>query len=332
MRALITGVTGQDGSYLAELLLLKGYDVWGLVRRSASPNFWRINHLIKDTCFHIVPGDLTDLPSLVTALQEIQPDEVYNLAAQSYVGVSWVEPYHTIMVTGLGAINIFEAVKVTNGEAKIFQASSSEMFGNRKGGQAININDSMYARSPYGVAKIAAHQYARLCRDQGMFISCGISFNHESVRRNPEFVTRKITWEGSRVMRGEQEEVKLGNINAMRDWGYAPDYVYGFYKALQEDKPRDYIFATGETHNIIEILAIMEEKLGKDFKWSSCVSEMRPTDVSWLLGNYNIAEKYLGWKPKVTFKELVERMIEADLKRERADEMIDAWVMEGYGT
>lgn len=310
--------------------MLKGYQVYGLIRRSASPNLWRIKHILGDDNFHVVPGDLTDLPCLITAMQDIKPDEVYNLAAQSYVGISWKTPTHTMEVTGRGAVNVFEAVKLTGIEAKILQASSSEMYGHRRGGQAIKPNDQMYARSPYGAAKIYAHQSARLYRDQGMFISCAISFNHESVRRNPEFVTRKITWEGSRVVKWKQEDVQLGNINAMRDWGYAPDFVYGFHKALQEDKPRDYLFATGETHNIIEILAIMEHKLGKDFKWSSCVGEMRPTDVNWLLGDYNETKRLLGWEPRVHFKELIERMLAADMSREYEDEMTDAWIMDDY--
>jgi len=338
MKALVTGVTGQDGSYLAEYLVLRGFNVYGLVRRSASPNMWRVAHLLDNPNFTVVNGDLTDLSSMLKLLEEIKPDRIYNLGAQSYVGISWDQPYHTLMATGLGAVNIFEAVKLLGFETRIFQASSSEMFGKYDMKKTtIYQDDPMYARSPYGAAKILAHQMARLYRDQGLYISCGISFNHESPRRGLEFVTRKITWQGTRVALGKQKELELGNMDSMRDWGYAPDFVYGFYLTLEQPTGRDYMFATGEAHSVREFLKGVKEHLYnlerhelRDLLFKSSESNMRPADVNWLCGDYTLAKTNLKWQPRVLFRELVQRMTDDDLNREKADEISDAFIMKEY--
>lgn len=328
-KILVTGVTGQDGSYLSEFLVLSGFEVYGLVRRSASPNFWRISHLIGKSNFHLMNGDVTDLGSIIRILKEVEPDRIYNLAAQSFVGISWKEPHHTILTTGMGAVNIFEAVKLTGIETRIFQASSSEMFGNVELQKSITLETPLSARSPYGAAKILAHHAAKVYRDQGLFISCGISFNHESSRRGIEFVTRKITWEGSRVKRGFQKSVQLGNIKSKRDWGHASDYAYGFFLSLEHDKPNDYIFATGEVHSIEEFTKLAAKTIG-NFVCDSVESEERPSDINWLCGDASFAEEVLGWKRKFSFEQLVTKMAWADSERIVPDQLMDAFYMSDY--
>jgi GDPmannose 4,6-dehydratase len=300
MRALITGVTGQDGSYLAELLLEKGYEVYGLVRRSSSFNSARIDH-IRDriTTFY---GDMTDPFSLLWALKESNPDEVYNLAAQSHVRVSWETPYYTAQTTGIGVLNLLEAIRVLGISPKIYQASTSEMFNGTEG--LINENTTKDPVSPYGTAKLYAFQICKNYREAyGMFICNGILFNHESARRGDNFVTKKI------INEAPKGKVKLGNTEASRDWGYAPEYVEGMWRMLQQDKPDDYVLATGETHTVKEFVEWVERELGHEIKIIHDQNYDRPHDVPKLLGNASKAKKILGWEAKVKGQELVNKML-----------------------
>lgn len=319
-KALITGVTGQDGSYLAEFLLKKQYRVFGLVRRTSTVNLDRIRHLKHK--INLVQGDLIDQHSLTYAIKDIQPDEVYNLGAQSFVPTSWNQPVLTGEITALGVIRILEAIKIAKPDTKFYQASSSEMFGKvRETPQ--NEKTPFYPRSPYGVAKVYGHWITVNYRESyKMFAVSGICFNHESPRRGIEFVTRKITNAVARIKLGKQKKLKLGNLQSKRDWGYAPDYVEAMWLMLQEKKPEDFVIATGETHSVREFV---EEAFGVVGikNWRKYVEQderfLRPAEVDYLVGDASKAKKVLGWKPKTNFKELVKIMVEADLAREERE-------------
>lgn len=314
-KALITGITGQDGSYLAELLLEKGYEVYGLVRRLSTPNITRIDHIIDK--INLVEGDLTDQSSLNSAMKQVGPDEVYNLAAQSFVGTSWNQPVLTGDVTGLGAVRILEGVKNFSEGAKVYQASSSEMFG-KVNESPQSENTKFYPRSPYGCAKVYAYWICVNYRESyDMFISNGILFNHESPRRGLEFVTRKITDGVARIYHGRAKELRLGNLDAKRDWGYANDYVEAMWLMLQQKKPDDYVIATGESHSVKEFVERAFLEAGLDWKDYVKVDQkfIRPAEVEFLVGDASKARHELGWKPKVKFKELIKIMVKADLER-----------------
>lgn len=312
--ALITGITGQDGSYLAELLLSKGYDVYGLVRRLSTPNVNNIKHLLDKIT--LLEGDLTDQSSLNSAVLDTQPDEIYNLAAQSFVGTSWTQPILTAEVTGLGAVRVFEAVKNHCKDAKIYQASSSEMFG--KVQETPQTEKTMfYPRSPYGCAKLYAHWMAiNYHESYDMHISNGIMFNHESERRGIEFVTRKISDGVARIHHGMSIELRLGNLDAKRDWGYADDYVKAMWLILQQDNPDNYVISTGETHSIREFLEIAFGMVDLDYTDYVVVDPAfcRPAEVEMLQGDYSKAKNILGWNPKTTFTELAKQMVDHDVK------------------
>ena len=313
-KALITGITGQDGSYLAELLLEEGYQVIGMVRRTSTLNFHRITH-IQDQ-IDLVPGDLGDQVSLIHLLEEYQPDEIYNLAAQSFVQTSWNQPVFTGDVTALGVTRILDAIRFVNSKSRFYQASSSEMFG-----KVVEVPQSestpFYPRSPYGVAKVYGHWITINYRESyGLHATSGILFNHESPRRGLEFVTRKITHHVAKIKLGLANEVRLGNLDSQRDWGYAGDYVRAMWLMLQQDTPDDFVVATGETHSVQEFL---EEAFGYvDLDWHDYVVQdpryMRPAEVDLLVGDATKAKKQLGWEPSVSFKELVRMMVDADLK------------------
>lgn len=311
MKAFVTGITSQDASYLAEILLEKGYEVHGLIRRSASQNLWRIDH-IKDK-INLIPGDLTDQTSLDNAIRSVKPDEVYNLAAQSFVQYSFGAPITTCDITGMGALRLYEAVKNNHPSAKIFQASSSEMFGKIQETPQKETT-RFYPRSPYGVAKAFAHQAGVNYREAyKMHISCGIMFNHESPRRGEEFVTRKIT-KGVAQFKKTGKKICLGNLNASRDWGHAREYMYGAWLMLQQATPDDFILATGETHTVKQWLERSCEVAGVDF-WD-CYEQNptmeRQSEVDYLKGDYTKAKKVLSWAPQIGFNELVEQMVKSD--------------------
>lgn len=316
--ALITGITGQDGSYLAEFLLSKNYQVFGLERRSSQKNRENIKHILgsgKD--IQLISGDLLDEASLVHALRETNPDEVYNLASQSFVAESWKQPVYTGEVTGLGAVRMLEAIRQVNPKIKFYQASTSEMFGAVKQAPQ-NEKTPFYPRSPYGVAKLYAHWITVNYRESyGMFAASGILFNHESPRRGIEFVTRKITDTAARIKLGLEKELRLGTLDAKRDWGFAGDYVEAMWLMLQQKNPKDYVIATGETHSVKEFV---EEAFGHlDLDWKKYVkidkNFVRPAEVYLLKGDASLVRKELGWKPRVNFKELVRMMVDSDLKR-----------------
>ncbi len=312
-RALITGITGQDGSYLAEFLLEKGYQVIGMVRRTSTLNFERIKH-IQDR-IQVVPGDLLDEASLMTILQEHRPHEVYNLAAQSFVQTSWQQPVFTGQVTALGVTRLLDAIRLVDKNIRFYQASSSEMFGKvQKVPQ--NENTPFYPRSPYGVAKVYGHWITVNYRESYKLFACsGILFNHESPRRGLEFVTRKVTHGAARIKLGLANELRLGNLDSQRDWGYAADYVVAMWLMLQQDKPDDYVVGTGETHSIRELCEIAFGHLGLD--WHKYVVQdprfYRPAEVDLLVSDSSKAHRELGWKPTVSFKELIHMMVDADI-------------------
>jgi len=314
-RALITGITGQDGSYLAELLLDKGYEVFGMLRRSSSETTERIDHLGDRVKF--VSGDLLDQSSLLDAIEEALPDEVYNLAAQSFVGTSWKEPVYTADVDGLGVTRMLEALRRVTPDARFYQASSSEMFGKVK--ESPQTEDTpFHPRSPYGVAKVYGYFITLNYRESyGMHASNGILFNHESPRRGIEFVTRKITDGVARIATGRATELALGNLDAQRDWGYAGDFVEAMWLMLQQDEPGDYVIATGETHTVREFCQIAFAHAGLDYEQYVTQDPrfMRPAEVDVLLGDASKAKRMLGWEPKVTFAQLVEMMVDTDLAR-----------------
>ena len=311
--ALITGITGQDGSHLAELLLELGYDVVGMVRRSSTVTFERIAH-IQDR-LTLVPGDLLDQYSLVQVLQAHRPAEVYNLAAQSFVKTSWDQPVLTGEVTALGVTRLLDAIRIVDPSIRFYQASSSEMFGKV---QAVPQREDtpFYPRSPYGVAKVYGHWITVNYRESyGLFAASGILFNHEGPRRGLEFVTRKISHAAARIKLGLADHVLLGNLDARRDWGWAPDYVKAMWLMLQQDAPDDFVIATGETHSVQEFCEIAFDHLGLD--WRAHVRQdpayMRPAEVDLLIGDPAKAKAQLGWAPTVSFRDLVTRMVDADL-------------------
>ncbi len=312
--ALITGVTGQDGSYLAEFLLSKGYRVVGMVRRSSTTNFDRIRHIQDD--IEIVAGDLLDQSSLMDIVREHQPDEVYNLAAQSFVLTSFSQPVLTGEFTALGVTRMLEAIRLIKPDARFYQASSSEMFG-KVAEVPQRESTPFHPRSPYGVAKVYGHWITVNYRESYNLFACsGILFNHESERRGLEFVTRKVTHAAARIKLGLQDKVKLGNLDARRDWGYAGDYVRGMWLMLQQDKPDDYVLATGETHSVRELCEVAFARVGLD--WQQHVEidprHYRPAEVDLLIGDAGKARERLGWQPEVRFKQLIEMMVDADLK------------------
>jgi GDPmannose 4,6-dehydratase len=314
-RVLITGITGQDGSYLAELLLDKGYEVFGMTRRASSENVDRIAHLIDR--IRLVQGDLLDGPSLVSALQTAEPHEVYNLAAQSFVPTSWNQPVLTAEFTGLGVTRMLEAVRAVDPQIRFYQASSSEMFGKvRQVPQ--NEETPFYPRSPYGVAKAYAHYITVNYRESyGLYAVSGILFNHESPRRSLEFSTRKITDGAARIKLGLADELVLGNLDAERDWGFAGDYVDAMWQMLQRDEPADYVIATGEPHSVREFAELAFAHVGLD--WQRYVKTdpefLRPAEIDHLVGDASKAKREFGWEPRHTFRELVELMVDADLER-----------------
>lgn len=313
--ALITGVTGQDGSYLAELLLEKGYKVFGLRRRTSSPIMENIEYIKNEIEF--IEGDLQDQGSLIQAVRQSNPDEVYNLAAQSFVGTSWVQPVLTGQSTAIGVTNMLEAVRLIKPEAKFYQASSSEMFG-KVVETPQKETTPFYPRSPYGVAKVYGHWITVNYRESfNMFATSGILFNHESPRRGVEFVTRKVTDAAARIKLGMQKELRMGNLDAKRDWGFAGDYVKAMWLMLQQDKADDYVIATGETHTVEELVEIAFGHVGLNWRDYVVVDPkfVRPAEVDLLLGDPTKAKQKLGWELEVGFEQLVTMMVESDLKR-----------------
>lgn len=336
-KALITGITGQDGSYLADLLLKKGYEVHGVVRRSSTFNTERIDHLKKHKdigklVLHY--GDLGDAASLDNILMKVKPDEIYNLGAQSHVRISFDVPEYTSNVTGLGTLRILEAMRKHCPKAKFYQASSSEMFGDVLESPQTE-KTPFNAQSPYGIAKVFAHETARRHRDAyGLFICCGILFNHESPHRGENFVTRKITIGIAKIVAGKQKELSLGNLDAKRDWGYAPEYCEAMWLMLQQPKPDDFVIATGETHSVREFIETAFRYAGINIVWQGKglrekgidkktgkvlvridPAYFRPNEVNYLCGDFSKAKKVLGWKPKTKFNQLVKIMLDADMER-----------------
>ena len=312
-KALITGVTGQDGSYLAEFLLGKGYQVVGMVRRTSTTNFERIRH-VQDQLI-LTQGDLLDQVSLVDIMKEHQPDEIYNLAAQSFVPTSWKQPVLTGVFTALGVTRMLEAMRMVAPEARFYQASSSEMFG-RVREVPQNENTPFYPRSPYGVAKVYGHWITVNYRESyDLFACAGILFNHESPRRGLEFVTRKVSHGAARIKLGLAEELRMGNLEAQRDWGFAGDYVRAMWLILQQDEPEDFVVATGKPHSVRRLLEVTFGLLDLDYEDHVRVDQrfIRPTDVDELVGDATKAREELGWEPNVTFEELMQMMVEADL-------------------
>jgi GDPmannose 4,6-dehydratase len=315
-KALITGVTGQDGSYLAELLLTKKYDVYGMIRRTSTPITERIENILDHPHFHLVPGDISDEASLMTIVKTVQPDEIYNLAAQSFVQSSWGQPVLTGEYSAIGVTKILEAVRHFRPQAKFYQASSSEMFGKVQAIPQVETTP-FYPRSPYGVAKTYGHFITVNYRESYHLFACsGILFNHESPRRGVEFVTRKIARQVAEVKLGRRTHVELGNLDAKRDWGYAKDYVRAMWLMLQQDEPEDFVIATGATHTVREFLELAFKEIGikswiKYFHHNPLFD--RPAEVDLLIGDASKAHKYLDWQPTVTFPELVHLMVTAEL-------------------
>lgn len=315
LTALITGITGQDGSYLAEFLLQKGYRVIGMVRRASTHNYERIQHLLDQIT--LVQGDLHDQGSLLAILEEYQPDEVYNLAAQSFVPTSWSQPALTAEVTAVGVTRMLEAIRYVNPKIRFYQASSSEMFG-----KVVEVpqreTTPFYPRSPYGVAKVYGHWITVNYRESfGMFAVSGILFNHESPRRGLEFVTRKVSDGVARIKLGLARELRLGNLEARRDWGFAGDYVQAMWLMLQQEKPEDFVIGMGETHSVREFCQLAFEHVGLDYRKFVIQDERfyRPAEVDLLVADPSKARAMLGWEPSVTFPELVRMMVDADLER-----------------
>lgn len=331
-RALITGITGQDGSYLAEFLLGKGYEVFGMVRRSSSPNMDRVEH-IKDR-LTFVQGDLTDQSSLDEAIRAVNPNEVYNLAAQSFVPVSWNQPASTGDITGLGVTRILEAIRKHKPDTKFYQASSSEMFGKVQETPQTE-NTSFYPRSPYGVAKVYGHWITINYRESYSLFACsGILFNHESPRRGLEFVTRKVTHTVAKIKRGLAQELRMGNLDAKRDWGFAGDYVEAMWRMLQQSKPEDFVIATGVTHSVRRLVEVSFAAAEMELVWEGKGADekgidkrsrkvvvsidpafLRPAEVDLLIGDSTKAKRVLGWSPRMSFEGLVERMVREDMDR-----------------
>ena len=336
--AVITGISGQDGAYLAQLLLEKGYDVYGTYRRTSSTNFWRIEELgiQSNSRFHLVEYDLTDVGSSIRLLEAARPDEVYNLAAQSFVGVSFDQPTTTAQITGVGALNLLEAIRAVNSKIRFYQASTSEMFGKV---QAVPQREDtpFYPRSPYGVAKLYAHWITVNYRESyDIFGSSGILFNHESPLRGREFVTRKITDAVAKISLGQLDVLELGNLDAKRDWGFAKEYVEGMWRMLQADEPDTFVLATNRTETVRDFVTLAFSATGVDINWTgqaeaeigTCVKSgkvlvrinpkfYRPAEVELLIGDPSKAEQKLGWKPKTTLEDLCKMMVEADVSRNK---------------
>jgi GDPmannose 4,6-dehydratase len=312
-RALITGITGQDGSYLAELLLEKGYEVHGMVRRASTEKFDRIEHLRERIELH--QGDLLDHRSLTDTLKAARPDEIYNLAAMSFVGLSWIQPVLTAEFSGVGVARLLETVREVAPEARFYQASSSEMFGKVREVPQTELTP-FHPRSPYGVAKIYGHFITVNYRESyGLHATSGILFNHESPRRGREFVTRKITWHAAAIKAGVADTLALGNLDAERDWGYAGDYVEAMWRMLQQDEPGDYVVATGKAHSVRDCVQIAFEHVGLDPEGHVVVDEryLRPAEVDHLIGDATKAREQLGWEPKTSFEEMIRSMVDSDL-------------------
>ncbi len=315
--ALITGITGQDGAYLSQLLLQKGYQVYGILARRSSDTLWRLRELGIENEVRLIDGDLTDLSSLIRALESSRATEVYNLGAQSFVGSSWQQPLLTAQVDGVGALNVLEAVRIVNRDARFYQASTSEMFGLIQA-EMQDETTPFYPRSPYGVAKLMAHWATVNYREShGMHASSGILFNHESPLRGIEFVTRKVTDGVARIKLGMADELRLGNIDAKRDWGFAGDYVEAMWLMTQQAEADDYVVATGQTTTVRDMCAIAFGHVGLDMNDYIRIDEryMRPAEVDVLLGNPAKAKAKLGWAPKTSLQELITMMVEADLRR-----------------
>jgi GDPmannose 4,6-dehydratase len=313
--ALIFGLTGQDGAYLSQFLLKKGYNVFGTFRRTSHKCFERLDEMETFDQINRIKADLADPSSIQSAIRQSQPDEIYNLAAQSFVGASFTQPLLTADITGLGTLRVLDAIKENAPSAKFYQASSSEMFGNSPGMK--DENSPFKPRSPYGAAKVFAHQIANHYREAyNIFACCGILFNHESPLRGIEFVTRRITWNLARIKSKKIKNFTLGNIYAKRDWGFAGDYVESMWQMLQQDKPDDYVVATGESHSVEEFLTLASEYAGLG-DWHDFVKidefNMRPTDIDELTGDSSKARKKLGWKPKMEFNDLVKHMVYHDI-------------------
>ena len=333
--ALITGITGQDGSYLAEFLLSKGYEVHGIIRRQSTACTERIENVIDNEKFFLHYGDISDSTNLASLVRKISPDEVYNLAAQSHVGTSFEVPEYTADVTGVGTVKLLEAIRQNKPDAKFYQASSSELFGGLPGTAPQSESTPFHPRSPYAAAKLYSYWITVNYREAYNIFACnGILFNHESPRRGADFVTRKITIAVAKIMAGLQDKLSLGNLNAKRDWGFAGDYVKGMWLMLQQDKPEDFVLATGETHTVREFVNAAFEQVGIQIEWRGvgvdekgyCAKTgkllvdvnpkfFRPAEVDLLLGDPSKSEKILGWKRKVTFGELVKMMVESDIKK-----------------
>jgi len=314
-RALITGITGQDGSYLAELLLGEGYDVFGMIRRLSAPNVWRIEHLLDRVT--LKPADLLDQLSLLRLIEDVEPDEIYNLAAMSFVPASWDQPMLTGEFNSQGVTRLLDAIRCVNPKIKFYQASSSEMFGKVREVPQTELTP-FYPRSPYGVSKVFAHYITVNYRESyDLFAVSGMLFNHESPRRGLEFVTRKVTDGVARIKLGLSDKLSIGNLDAHRDWGFAGDYVRAMYLMLQQNRPEDYVIATGVSHSVRELVGIAFARVGLD--WEKYVWQdpalLRPAEVDHLLGDSTKARNQLGWTPRVDFKQLVEMMVDADLER-----------------
>ena len=314
-RALITGITGQDGSYLAELLLEKGYEVYGIARRLSAPNSWRIDHLLDRIT--VRPGDLLDQLSLLKVIDEVRPHEIYNLAAMSFVPASWDQPMLTGEFNAQGVTRMLDAIRRVDPSIRFYQASSSEMYGKVREVPQTELTP-FYPRSPYGVSKVYGHYITVNYRESyNLFAVSGILFNHESPRRGLEFVTRKVTDGVARIKLGMKDKLGLGNLDAQRDWGFSGDYVYAMWLMLQQDRPDDYVISTGISHSVKELVQIAFERVGLD--WEKHVeldpAFLRPAEVDHLLGDCSKAKKELGWEPKVDFRGLVEMMVDADLAR-----------------
>lgn len=316
--ALITGITGQDGAYLAEFLLKKGYKVYGLVARRATATTWRLEYLGILEKIELLEGDLIDVTSIIRAIEEAQPDEFYNLGAQSFVGTSWRQPQLTAQATGIGALNCLEAIRIVNPKIKFYQASTSEMFGGMPEYPLQSEQTPFHPRSPYGVAKLFAHWSTINYRESyNIFGCCGILFNHESPLRGIEFVTRKVTDAAARIKLGVQKELHLGNIDAKRDWGFAGDYVEAMWLMLQQEKPDVYVVATGRTTTVREMCKIAFEHLDMDYEKYVVIDPKfyRPAEVDLLLGDPSKAQEKLGWKATTSLEDLITMMVNADMKR-----------------
>ena len=314
-RALITGITGQDGSYLAELLLEKGYEVTGVVRRSSAPNLWRIEHLLDR--IELRPGDLLDQLSLMKVLAEIKPHEIYNLAAMSFVPASWDQPMLTGEFNAQGVTRVLEAIRQVDSQARLYQASSSEMYGKVREVPQTELTP-FYPRSPYGVSKVFAHYITVNYRESyNLFAVSGILFNHESPRRGLEFVTRKVTDGVARIKLGLADSLALGNLDAQRDWGFSGDYVRAMWLMLQQNQPEDYVIATGESHSVRELVEVAFDRVNLDWKRYVRLDPkfLRPAEVDHLIGDASKARAALGWRPEVDFPGLVRMMVDADLER-----------------